>query len=489
MELMFETDENHFVDYLYIRFENKISEESLSCLTTIWLLWLFEKDSSNIHFNFVQCPLNMGDTMCTRNKNKSIFIACQGTRGDIQPYVNLGTYLLEQGWSVLIGAPPEFRDFVVKGYRLEFLDIGESPTHAMYSKSVADDTEGRKYRSNTTKPLAAYRTTQQLFNPPAGSGVPITKTWFQRILSGCRGMQPDILMLVFTSWCGAAVIPHLLGHQTRVVLSLPMPMAPSSEFSVSMAGTGYSLCCSLFNRWQWAISERMIVQGIHMKGARKVLTSVIAEEEAAGRHLPGAGTVTLDERMGTSGLSTIFVYSPALLPKPADWPQNYHVVGQLLKKRRSGDSHKALPAVLQAYLDDCRNKNLQVMYIGFGSLSFFPEPRVTAILDAMVEAVKEIAVTQPVRAIIQTTLSSTPGKTGNLSSSHACDVSKKDNPYFVFSESVDHEALFPQVACVVSHGGAGTVQTALASGKPVVCMCCLPTADQSFWADLCYRRR
>jgi hypothetical protein len=35
----------------------------------------------------------------------------------------------------------------------------------------------------------------------------------------------------------------------------------------------------------------------------------------------------------------------------------------------------------------------------------------------------------------------------------------------------------------------GTVQAALAAGKPVISVCCLPTADQSFWADICTRRK
>lgn len=40
---------------------------------------------------------------------KSIFITCQGTRGDVQPYCNLGASLLERGWRVMLGAPAEFK--------------------------------------------------------------------------------------------------------------------------------------------------------------------------------------------------------------------------------------------------------------------------------------------------------------------------------------------------------------------------------------------
>lgn len=253
-----------------------------------------------------------------------------------------------------------------------------------------------------------------------------------------------------------------------------------------MAGTGFSLCCSTFNRWQWAVSERAIVQGIHLKASKRILDAIIQEEAAAGRPLPGAGKVALDLKMNTGNLPVLFAYSPALLPKPSDWPDNHYVVGQMQLRPSAGAAHKPLPAPLQTYLDDCRNKNLHVIYIGFGSLGFFTPEKVTSILDAAAQAVCLVAETLPVRAVIQTTLSSTPGKTGNLTEAKS---KGGELPYMTFSESVDHTALFPQTSLVVSHGGVGTVQAALAAGKPVFSICCLPTADQSFWADLCFRRK
>jgi len=407
---------------------------------------------------------------------KSIFITCQGTRGDVQPYVNLGLALIEDGWSVLIGAPEQFRNYV-NAMGLEFIDIGPAPS-LMYENTVSDEA----YRSKFMKPFAAYSTAKDLFNPRGAE--PFTAVWFRRILETCRSMRPDVLVLVFTSWCGAAAIPALLNLPTRVVVSYPMPVAPTSAFGVSMAGTGFSLRFPSFNRWQWAVSERVIVQGIHLKAARRNIATVAQEEAAAGRPLPGAGKVFLDSKLNTGDLPHIFAYSSALLPKPNDWPTNYYVVGQLQHRRASGTPHRPLPPHIQAYLDDCRNANAHVIYIGFGSLGFFSPERATAILDAAAAAVTVVARDRKVRALIQTTLSSTPGKTGSLTTSAGSNV-----PYFTFSESVEHSALFPQTSLVVSHGGIGTVQAALAAGKPVLSVCCLPTADQSFWADLCSRRR
>jgi hypothetical protein len=271
-------------------------------------------------------------------------------------------------------------------------------------------------------------------------------------------------------------------------------MAPTKEFSVSMAGTGFSLKWAWLNTLQWKMSERMIVQKIHYKAAKRNVEAYIQANTTTSDGRTIVTSVTLDESMNTAGLPCLFAFSPAMLPKPADWPHNYHVIGQLSKKKSAVDAHKPLPVGLQAYLDECRKKDLHVIYVGFGSLSFFPPARVTAILDAAAAAVTEVATSHPFRAVIQTSLSSTPGKTGSLTAassggSDGDDGEQQVPPFFTFSESVDHSALFPQTSLVVSHGGIGTVSTALASGKPVLSMCCLPTADQSFWADLCQKRK
>jgi sterol 3beta-glucosyltransferase len=66
-----------------------------------------------------------------------------------------------------------------------------------------------------------------------------------------------------------------------------------------------------------------------------------------------------------------------------------------------------------------------------------------------------------------------PHVTGGLTT---IDATKQ---VFVLDE-VPHEWLFPQVAAVVHHGGAGTTATALRAGKPTII--CPLLGDQAFWA-------
>jgi len=58
------------------------------------------------------------------------------------------------------------------------------------------------------------------------------------------------------------------------------------------------------------------------------------------------------------------------------------------------------------------------------------------------------------------------------------DNTSKD--VFVF-DSIPHDWLFPKVAAIVHHGGAGTTGAAIRAGKPQII--CPFVGDQSFWGQ------
>jgi sterol 3beta-glucosyltransferase len=62
-------------------------------------------------------------------------------------------------------------------------------------------------------------------------------------------------------------------------------------------------------------------------------------------------------------------------------------------------------------------------------------------------------------------------------------LTRSELPENVFMvDSVPHDWLFPQVAAVVHHGGAGTTGAGLRAGKPT--LICPFMADQPFWGRL-----
>ena len=146
--------------------------------------------------------------------------------------------------------------------------------------------------------------------------------------------------------------------------------------------------------------------------------------------------------------------SPRVVPRPPDWPPAVHLTGYWRLPLPPGF---APPADVAAFLAD----GPPPIYIGFGSLSQ-PDP---AGLRELVEA----ALAQlGRRGIVQRGWSGI----GGPSSSPQIHVLEDDIP---------HAWLFPRVAAVVHHGGAGTTAAALSAGVPSVVV--PHFGDQWFWAE------
>ena len=60
-------------------------------------------------------------------------------------------------------------------------------------------------------------------------------------------------------------------------------------------------------------------------------------------------------------------------------------------------------------------------------------------------------------------------------------------PHLAGLDAAPHAKLFPLVAAVVHHGGAGTTAAGLAAGRPT--LVCPIGADQPMWAAIVHRKR
>jgi sterol 3beta-glucosyltransferase len=111
------------------------------------------------------------------------------------------------------------------------------------------------------------------------------------------------------------------------------------------------------------------------------------------------------------------------------------------------------------------NHGSKPVYIGFGSIVVADPEEFTNII---IEAVKKSGV----RAILS------KGWSGRLKK----EPIKIEFPDCIYSvDSIPHDWLFPRVAGVVHHGGAGTTSAGLRAGVPT---CIRPFfGDQYFWAE------
>jgi sterol 3beta-glucosyltransferase len=146
-------------------------------------------------------------------------------------------------------------------------------------------------------------------------------------------------------------------------------------------------------------------------------------------------------------------FSPAIVPRPADWPDRYQVTGCWWPSRPAAWSP---PTELEEFLAS----GPPPVYFGFGSLTP-AEP--TDFIELAAEAGRLAGVRQVIQAP-QTDPAANRRPPGDS----------------IVIGDVPHDWLFPRMAAVVHHAGGGTLAAGLRAGVPAVTV--PVTADQPFWA-------
>ncbi len=145
-------------------------------------------------------------------------------------------------------------------------------------------------------------------------------------------------------------------------------------------------------------------------------------------------------------------FSKHVLPTPVGYPSWTHTTGFWFLPAARGWTP---PQRLQTFLD----AGDPPVYIGFGSMAGSDPARVGHI-------VTEAARLAGVRGVLITGW-------GGLDTNVDADQ-------ILVLDQAPHDWLFPRMAAIVHHGGAGTTAAALASGRPQVV--CPFVADQPYWA-------
>jgi len=143
----------------------------------------------------------------------------------------------------------------------------------------------------------------------------------------------------------------------------------------------------------------------------------------------------------------LYAFSPSVVAPPPDWPPDTHVTGYWFWDRAWEP-----PRALVAFLD----RDPAPVAMTLGSLWMFAAPNVVDMAAAAARRVNR-------RLLL---LGGRQGET-------PADVLGLD-------DDVDHAWLFPRVAAVIHHGGAGTTAAAARAGVPQVLVPCY--GDQPFWA-------
>jgi UDP:flavonoid glycosyltransferase YjiC (YdhE family) len=156
-------------------------------------------------------------------------------------------------------------------------------------------------------------------------------------------------------------------------------------------------------------------------------------------------------QLETERWPTLYGFSRSVVPRPADWGPEIELTGYWFLDR---DLRWRPPPELEAFLA----AGPTPICVGFGSM---PSPDPAALTREVVRSL-ELA-----------------GQRGILLSGWGA-LAGVELPNSVFAlEAAPHDWLYPRMAAVVHHGGAGTTSAALRAGVPSVVLPFI--ADQVFW--------
>jgi sterol 3beta-glucosyltransferase len=349
-----------------------------------------------------------------------VLIVAVGSRGDVAPCAGLGTALRDAGHSVAI-AGYEQHSSLVLGCGLEFQALPGDPRLL----------EAARWQRGGTGPLGAARLVRLIADH--------LREVHQGIITAAR-QGAEVLLLQGISAIGGYHIAQGLGLPS-MGLGL-QPVNPTGDFAPSIV-TARSL-----GRW----GNRAAGQALIALGAPMLAGPV--RELRAELGLPRLGTRAAifgdQDRARWPGFHG---YSPAVLPRPADWRPGLEVVGYWWPPRPAGWSP---PQELDIFL----NKGPPPVFVGFGSMTPDDAERAGGLAA---EAGRRAGV----RLVIQA------GAAGLAPAG-------QPSPDVIGIGDVPHDWLFPQMAAVVHHAGAGTTGAGLRAGKPAVTVPML--GDQPFWA-------
>ena len=154
---------------------------------------------------------------------------------------------------------------------------------------------------------------------------------------------------------------------------------------------------------------------------------------------------------------TLHAYSPSVLPPDPSWPETVRVSGYWFLDTPGWEPDAALAAYLAS--------GPPPVYVGFGSMPAEDAPRLS---ETITSAVRQAGC----RAVVA----------GGWSDLAQAVPAAGD---MLVIDSAPHDRLFPRMAAVVHHGGAGTTGAGLRAGRPT--LVCPVLGDQPFWGRLVAR--
>jgi len=359
--------------------------------------------------------------------SKTIVLLASGTRGDVQPYLALGLGLKSVGCQVRVATHSRFRD-LVENCGLVFALLEGNPSELLMQPGWES---ALAFQGNWGRGLRASLQFIRIARPMFESM--LVSAW-----DSCQGADAVIAGLPAT-W-GAHIAEAL---NIPCIFCLLQPLSRTSAFPSPLLPSRHSLG-STYNRLSYLIVEQAIWQPWRV---------MINHWRRDFLHLKPTPFRGIHHRMYSEPTPVIYGFSEQVVTRPVDWPSSHQITGYWFMLE-SGDY--VPPGDLTYFIES----GDPPVYIGFGSTGVSKSIEVFAMLKRTLQETG-------LRAVLTI---------------HRDGGSGLDQDGSIFRiQEVPHTWLFPHMAALVHHGGAGTTASGLRTGVPSLVT--PQYSDQFFWGQ------
>ncbi|SDM55064.1 glycosyltransferase [Allokutzneria albata] len=347
-------------------------------------------------------------------------IVAAGSTGDVAPFTGLGTALREAGHEVTIVAYRTFEEMITNAG----LGFAPLPGDPLARGDAEDAQRWQRGGGGVRGSIRLLKLTTEL-----------TIEMNQGIIDAAAD-GADVMLFSQMAMIGGYHIAQAMGVPSMGTYLVPLHPTAAFPPPIGIPDLG-------------AFGNRMA--GRFLLGPGFTYFNKVIADARGKLGMPRMTVAEMFREQAAKDWPVLHGYSPSLLPRPSDWRPGLQVVGNFWPVRPQGWQPPAR-------LTDFLAAGPPPVFVGFGSLATGDGERLSRLARTALRAAG-------VRGVVQS------GWAG---------LSTEDDDIITIGET-PHDWLFPQMAAIVHHCGAGTTAAALRSGVPAVPV---PVAgDQPFWAD------
>jgi sterol 3beta-glucosyltransferase len=349
-----------------------------------------------------------------------ITIITVGSRGDVQPYIALGKGLLRAGHYVQIIADTIFKEFVSKS------GLSFSPISTNLRKILEEDIS--KFGHNPIRFIKYLKAQYKTF----------ARQYFIDVVSAIINVD----VIIFSPLASNAY--HIAEYKNVPCIGAYLqPASPTKAFGPTNIPKlpAWLPFKGHINWHSFRINNKIFLYSVK---------DIINKYRKDILNLPSLSW-RVYSNIDFSDLPILYGFSSQVVAKPPDWKDNLCITGYwFLEEEKNWQPPEDLIKYIEA--------GAPPIYVGFGSMM---DKENKNVIDIVIEALAKL------------------GQRGIISTgwNEVSDLEVPSNILFV--DDVPHEWLFPKMAAVVHHGGAGTTAAGFKAGIPTIVV---PFAfDQPFW--------